>query len=78
MLEVCYADGGRKGWKQNAVFFAEFPNSLLWRQPAKLCLIACTPCSMFTTVLFSEGFQIWVHSASLMQFPYLPPAPEHH
>lgn len=31
-------------------------------QPAQLSLTACTPCSMFTAVLYSEGFQIWVHS----------------
>lgn len=39
MPEVCYADGGRKGWKQNAVFFTEFPNPPLG-QPAQPSLPA--------------------------------------
>jgi hypothetical protein len=61
MLEICYADGSRKGWKQNAVFSTDFPKAFLWGQPAKFFLIACTPYSMIKAVVDSEVFQIWVH-----------------
>lgn len=74
MLEVCYADGSRKGWKPNAVFSTELPKSLLWGQPAKLFLTACTPCSMFTAVVDSEVFQIWVHSPNTDAVSLQPPS----
>lgn len=78
MLEVCYADGGRKGWKQNAVFFTEFSNSLLWDSLLSSLSLPALPAACSQLCYTQKGSRSGSTLPTLMQFPYLPLAPEHH
>lgn len=62
---VCYADGNRKGRKQNGSFPPELPKPLLSGQPVKfsLALSALPAASVSTAVIDSEVAQIWVWSS---------------
>lgn len=78
MLEVYYADGNRKGWTQNAFLSPELPKPHLWGSLQS----SLWHCLHYPQHVYSCG-RLWFRSGSaplptLMQYPYLSPAPEHH